>query len=314
MTGRVVAVDGGQSGIRLMDNRGSLALELPGVSRLEGDPLSTIAAAVASALEGAEGEPIDTLVFGLSTVPEMSQEAKNFAQSVAAQIPVGRVIVTDDAVAHHAAIFQSHPGIALAIGTGVACTAVGRDHRFYSVSGYGFLLGDDGGAFWLGREAIRAVLDSRYASPQGPLTTVVCEEFGDPQSLPALIHSRDRAVNDVAHLAPRILELAHSDELASSVVEKAFQALADAVSRAQQSAPELERPVVRWTSKLFSADPVWATQLSTAIRQRIPGSDVERSEALPLTGALWLGETSQWGAYEPHLVKFENTEGIAHVS
>ncbi len=44
MTARVVAVDGGQSGIRLLDNRGSLALELPGVSRLEGDPLTTIAA------------------------------------------------------------------------------------------------------------------------------------------------------------------------------------------------------------------------------------------------------------------------------
>lgn len=314
MTGRVLAVDGGQSGIRLLDNRGSLALELPGVSRLEGNPLSTITTALASALEGAVGEPIETLVFGLSTVPEMSQEAQVFAQSVATQIPVGRIIVTDDAVAHHAAIFESQPGIALAIGTGVACTAVGADQGFYSVSGYGFLLGDDGGAFWLGREALRAVLDTRYESPQGPLANVVREEFGDLESLPALIHSRKRAVNDVAHLAPRILEVAHSDELAAGVVEKAFQALADAVSRAQQSAPGLERPLVRWTSRLFSADSVWATQLSTTIQQQIPGSDVESSEASPLAGSLWLGETSEWGAYEPHLVEFENTEGIAHVS
>jgi N-acetylglucosamine kinase-like BadF-type ATPase len=314
MTTRVVAVDGGQSGIRLLDNRGSLTRELPGVSRLEGDPLTTIARAVAGALEGQSGEPIDTLVFGLSTVPETPEEARAFAQAIATQIPARRIIVTDDAVAHHAALFGSTPGIALAIGTGVACTAVGTDQGFYSVSGYGFLLGDDGGAFWLGREAIRVVLDARYRSPQTPLATLIGTEFGDLGSLPALIHSRDRAVNDVAHLAPQILALAHTDPQAQSVVEAALQCLAEAVSRAQQSAPGLDKPRVQWTSKLFSADPVWATKLSATLQQAAPGGEVERSEALPLAGALWLGETSDCGAYGPYLVEFENTEGIINVS
>jgi len=314
MTARVVAVDGGQSGIRLLDNRGSLDLELPGVSRLEGDPLITIAKAVAGALEGRSGEPIDTLVFGLSTVPEMPEEAHAFAQAVATQIPARRIIVTDDAVAHHAALFGSTPGIALAIGTGVACTAVGTDQGFYSVSGYGFLLGDDGGAFWLGREAIRVVLDGRYDNPQTPLALLIGKEFGDLGSLPALIHSRDRAVNDVAHLAPQILALAHTDPLAQSVVEAALQCLAQAVSRAQHSAPGLDKPRVQWTSKLFSADPVWATRLSTALQQAAPGGQVEHSDALPLAGGLWLGETSDCGAYGPHLLEFENTEGIVHVA
>ncbi len=181
---------------------------------------------MSGALEGQAGEPIDTLVFGLSTVPEMPEEAHAFAQAVAAQVPVQRIIVTDDAVAHHAALFGSAPGIALAIGTGVACTAVGTDQGFYSVSGYGFLLGDDGGAFWLGREAIRVVLDGRYHNPQTPLALLVGTEFGDLGSLPALIHSRDRAVNDVAHLAPQILALAHTDPQAQSVVEAALQCLA----------------------------------------------------------------------------------------
>ena len=314
MTPRVVAVDGGQSGIRLLDNRGTLSLELPGVSHLEGDSLGTIVTTVARALEGLAGDPIDTMVFGLSTVPEIPNEAEAFARDVAHRVPAHRIIVTDDAVTHHAALFESQPGIALAIGTGVACTAVGADGNFYSVSGYGFLLGDDGGAFWLGREAIRAVLDARYQQPQGPLSQLIQGEFGELGSVPALIHSRERAVNDVAQLAPQVLALAHIDPLALSVVDSALSSLVDSVVRAQRSAPGLDDAPVRWTSKLFSADPVWSAQLSATIQQQAPGTQVERSDALPLSGGLWLGETVERGPYESHLVEFLNTEGIAHVS
>lgn len=312
--GRVLAIDGGQSGIRLLDNRGSLSQEIPGISRLEGDPLATIASQVSAVLESDDGEPVDTLVFALSTVPATQADAEAFAREVQRQIPTRYLIVTDDAVAHHAALFQALPGIGLAVGTGVACTAVDTNQTFFSVSGYGFLLGDDGGAFWLGREAIRTVLDRRYVQPQGALSDLLREEFGELETLPARIHSLERPVNDVAQAAPQIMALAATDSLAEHVVNIAIDKLVETVSRAVHAAEGLEQPVLRWTSKLFSAQPQWAQKLSDALQERTAVGRVEHSHAVPLAGAQWIGETADRGAYGPHLFEFDGTEGTEDVS
>ena len=58
-------------------------------------------------------------------------------------------------------------GVSVVAGTGVACLTVPADGAARIVGGHGYLIGDEGGAFWIGREGIRAALramDGRGAS------------------------------------------------------------------------------------------------------------------------------------------------------
>lgn len=77
-------------------------------------------------------------------------------------------------------------GTVLVAGTGATAGAI-RDHRLVrSFDGHGWLLGDDGSGFWLGREALRATLRSLDArQPPGALgRAVVSALLGDGGSLP----------------------------------------------------------------------------------------------------------------------------------
>jgi N-acetylglucosamine kinase-like BadF-type ATPase len=313
VSARILAVDGGQSGIRVLDSSTGVTTELKGVSRLEGDPLMTIVESLRDHLQSSPSNAPDVIVLGLSTVPNIQRDGESFARQVLHALDAPRVVVTDDAVTHHASVFQGKPGVGLAIGTGVACTAVDDRGHFHSVSGYGFLLGDDGGAFWIGREAIRRVLDSFPRGRTSAMRELVESEWGDLAVLPATLHSLERPVNEIAHLAPHVLALADDDADAGAVIQAAIDALVEAANRAVSSGGGIDAPRMVWTSKLFSSSPRWSEALSSALLQGVSSSTVTASNVSPLEGALWLADPDHHGPYSSHLIDVVSTEGVTHV-
>ena len=62
------------------------------------------------------------------------------------------VRVTGDGETAQLGVFGGGPGIVVIAGTG--CAAVGREgQRLFRAGGHGFLLGDEGSAYWLGQAA-----------------------------------------------------------------------------------------------------------------------------------------------------------------
>lgn len=90
------------------------------------------------------------------------------------------VIVVDDTEAALAGAFGFEPGIVVIAGTGSNAVGRGGDGRIARAGGYGFLLGDEGGAYWFGSQALRAALRSHDGS--GPksaaLEAAVADEYG----------------------------------------------------------------------------------------------------------------------------------------
>ncbi|MER5445135.1 BadF/BadG/BcrA/BcrD ATPase family protein [Streptomyces sp. NPDC002766] len=87
------------------------------------------------------------------------------------------------------AAFASAPGapadgLALVAGTGAVAMRITDRRRAFTVDGDGWLLGDDGSGFWIGREAVRAAL--RMADGRGP-ATVLAEAVGQALGLPARV-------------------------------------------------------------------------------------------------------------------------------
>ena len=65
----ILAVDGGQSAIRLRHSSSDRVVEVHGVSRLEGDTVDAVASAIAQGWLGSGFGPCDRVVLGLSTAP-----------------------------------------------------------------------------------------------------------------------------------------------------------------------------------------------------------------------------------------------------
>ncbi len=92
-------------------------------------------------------------------------------QSILAElIASDRIIVTDDAVIALAGATNGEPGIVVIAGTGSIAFGRSPDGRTARAGGWGYLFGDEGGAFDIVRQALRAAL--RFEEGWGPPTAL----------------------------------------------------------------------------------------------------------------------------------------------
>ncbi|MEO7981532.1 MAG: BadF/BadG/BcrA/BcrD ATPase family protein [Sporichthyaceae bacterium] len=124
-------------------------------------------------------------------------------------------------------------GAVLVAGTGAAAGSLIDRRLTRTADGHGWLLGDDGSGFWLGREAVRATLRTLDAgTPPGPLVDSVLRELGAAR--PGRDGQRDRVIQVVnsrpgvqlSALAPLVTAASRAgDPQAQSIVECAAAAL-----------------------------------------------------------------------------------------
>ncbi len=97
-------------------------------------------------------------------------------------------LVTDDAFIALTGATGGEPGIVVIAGTGSIAFGRNARGRTARVGGWGYLFGDEGGAFWIARQALRAALGWE-------------EGWGVPTSLRArlLDHTGTRNINDLLH-------------------------------------------------------------------------------------------------------------------
>jgi N-acetylglucosamine kinase-like BadF-type ATPase len=227
----VLAVDGGQSGIRIRHSSGPTVLERDGVSRLEGDPVSRVAALIVDAVERSSFPTADIAVLGLTTAPSDAQARARLSRTVAASGVAHEVWVADDTVTSHVGALSGEAGVSFIVGTGIACLSRPVEGEPRIFDGYGYLLGDDGGAWWIGRTGLRAALDAHAG--RGPSTLLVdaaSGRFGAMQDLHVRLHDAARPVNDIAQFARDVLRLADADDrVARDIVSNAAALLFDTV-------------------------------------------------------------------------------------
>lgn len=121
---------------------------------------AAVGAAVAAALGDADPGQVATAVLG---VPGIGRFAR--ADGARALRRVWRrcrlrcpVRVVADPVVAFAAGTQARRGAVLVCGTGTIAAVIDNHEIVTRIDGHGWLLGDDGSGFWLGRQAVRAVL------------------------------------------------------------------------------------------------------------------------------------------------------------
>ena len=137
--------------------------------------------------------------------------------------------ISNDMVTALSSVTLGKPGIVVIAGTGTI--AYGENARGQSdrTSGWGYLLGDEGGGFWIARQAIAAAcraFDDR--TPPTTLIEALIEAAGvdDLWGLHLLIYSGKMARSDIAALAAVVPRVASTgDAAARSILREAGREL-----------------------------------------------------------------------------------------
>lgn len=187
-------------------------------------------AAFASA--GLPGQVVDVAVVGMAGATTTTLQGQ-YAEQLAAAGLARRVRVVEDARIALAGATESGEGVILISGTGVnAFGAVGG--RTARASGWGYLVGDEGSGFDIGRRALQAVLwayDGR--GPATALTDALLEAWGvaQPEDLLDQVYVIPIPRDKIAALAPAVAQTARAgDAVAREVYAEAGRQLALAVA------------------------------------------------------------------------------------
>jgi N-acetylglucosamine kinase-like BadF-type ATPase len=171
-------------------------------------------------------------------------------------LAVETLIVTTDAVTALAGATAGKPGIVVIAGTGSIAFGRNAGGRTARAGGWGYIFGDEGGAFDIARQALRAAL--RYDEGWGPPTAlhgVLLEATGAVDANDALHHfySDPWPRPRVAGLAPLVDETAMAgDAIAREILHGAAQQLATLTSSVRRQLWELGEPArVAWIGGVF---------------------------------------------------------------
>jgi N-acetylglucosamine kinase-like BadF-type ATPase len=182
-------------------------------------------------------------------------------------------------------------GAVLVAGTGAAAGSL-TDHRLTrTADGHGWLLGDDGSGFWLGREAVRATLRTLDAgTPAGSLVESVLRELDaegpglDGQHARVIQVVNSRPGVQLSALAPLVTAAYRAgDPQAHSIVERAAAALLATLALIRD--PAETTPIVLAGSLAGDASPVGA-ELRTLLAARFAGAVLPARTGVG--GAAWL--------------------------
>ena len=184
-----------------------------------------------------------------------------------------RIVIVNDALIALETGAPGLPGIVIISGTG--SIAYGRNAAGEAArsGGWGYVLGDEGSGYWIGRAALRAVL--RAADQRGPetmLAPMLLDHFGvsQPQMLLHEVYHHNLSPAAIGALA--------------SCVQRAFTAGDQAaVGILRGAANELEGAALSVARRLGLIDQSFAYILSGGIFRAVPWLEQELARRLPVT-------------------------------
>jgi N-acetylglucosamine kinase len=232
-----LGVDGGQSGTTAVvgDETGRIlgvgeagpcnhAAAAEGRARLERAVRESVGIACRAAQLDPESLCFETACFGMSGGPDDKREI------LASLLRARRWVVTTDAVTALAGAAPGGRGIITIAGTGSIAFGRNSEGRTARAGGWGYIFGDEGGAFDIARQAVRAALrmDEGWGPPTA-LRDILAEATGSRSANETLhrFYTPEWPRSRVATLAPLIDGAAASgDPVANEILHRAAQELA----------------------------------------------------------------------------------------
>lgn len=158
-----------------------------------------------------------------------------------------RIAIVSDVLPVLAAGTPECCGIALISGTGSVAYGRGANGKVCLRGGWGYLLGDEGSGYAIGRSALQlALLALEMEAPRTPLVDAVLQHLGVNRTLglTRAIYGSGHPRVTIAAIAPHVIALAEGgDDEAQAIIDGAAEELIKVVDRTVQSIEPVEPPI-----------------------------------------------------------------------
>jgi glucosamine kinase len=212
-----------------------------------------------------------------------------------------RVLIANDALIALVAGIAHDAGVVIIAGTG--SIAYGRNARDEAAraGGWGYVLGDEGSGYWIGRQALRAVV--RHADGRGRATSLTPHVFAHfgvsrAQELVHAIYHRNLRPSAIAAVTRAVQLAAHEgDEVAINILSVGARELAGCAASVVRQLDLAHEPFsFVLAGGTLQAVPRLAADLVPMLHDLAPHASVVRLEREPALGAVTLAIADARGA------------------
>jgi N-acetylglucosamine kinase-like BadF-type ATPase len=254
-----------------------------------------------------DGRPIaiDAICLGVAGV-DREDETRTVREVVARIGYRSRIRVVNDALIALVAGVGDAPGIVIIAGTGSIVYGRNAQNTTARAGGWGHIIGDEGSGYWIGREALAAVV--RASDGRGPstqLTEAVIQHFelDDLVGLPRIVYDRVHPRMSVAGLGS-VVQRARDmgDAVATEILDRAVDELLLA-ARSVATKLEMRDDTIQFVlaGGAFRVIPWLAEELGRRLTTMAARGDVQVLGREPALGAVQLAIAgARGGAILPH--------------
>lgn len=202
--------------------------------------------------------------------------------------PNAKIVTGSDRDSGLAAALDRGDGIVVNAGSGSSVTGR-RGDRLERAGGWGHILGDTGGGYFLSIEALRLILrehDLHCGEMEFTAKILHALSLNNLDELVRWAQTADKM--EIAMLAPVVFEAAaHGDARVNEIVEEGARVLCE-YTEAVASRLHLLAPKVVLMGGLFYRDSIYTHAFRRRLKKNLPDARVTIAERPPELGAAWL--------------------------
>jgi glucosamine kinase len=237
--------------------------------------------------------PWDAVSLGVTGVHGGTPHADTMLDILAEFVDASRLLVASDVVTTYCGAMGFRPGAVVAAGTGSIALGL-VEGRSAVVDGWGYLLGDEGSGFSIGRAGLRSALrhfDGRGGSRA--LLARAVERFGSVDHVLSRIYGADLPPAAVAAFSREVAIAAQEgDEESRRIWGDAARSLAEMVVAAAGRVTDAPEVQLSYSGGLFGAQTLLLAPFREELRRLLPQADLvaPRGDALDGAALLSAGE------------------------
>lgn len=245
---------------------------------------------VAAGEAGIDAVHFDAAFLGIAGV--VSESDRDVVREMAQQL---RLAPTDKIGADHdcrialAGGLAGAPGIVQIIGTGTSCFGMNVKSERWMSGGWGHLIADEGGGYWLGIQAIKATAAAYDGRGEATLLSdAVLQALGIdgiPQIMERL-YAAKISVSEIAALSRVLVAAAEQhDRVAQTIIASGMDEVARCVVAVAQRLQLGDAPSLVCVGGMMQAGSIMTVPLAEAVHRRLPHCQIVEPQFSPVMGA-----------------------------
>jgi N-acetylmuramic acid 6-phosphate etherase len=217
-----------------------------------------------------------------------SEDRQSLLRLCAEIWPNAKIVTGSDRESGLAAALEHSDGIVVSAGSGSSVTGR-RGDKIENAGGWGHILGDTGGGYFLSIQALRLILreyDLHRGEMQFTAKILHALSLNNLDELVRWVQTADKM--EIAMLTRVVFEAAASgDARVMEIIEKGAQVLSE-YTEAVASRLHLLAPKVVLLGGLFQRDSIYTHAFRRRLKKNLPDARVATAERAPELGAAWL--------------------------